>query len=322
MGPITLALPICGDELQVLHGGLTVSTMRRHSWLSIGTVFAAILVSAAGGRAQEARTRAPQSSVRLYVFDGGVLESDPARYRLKPAEVATTQLSIAAFLVVHPRGTLMWDAAAIPDDSWTPTGAPVRRRFFLSNGQERQVAIRAPLKAQLAASGFTPANITYFALSHYHWDHVANANDFVRATWLARQVEREAMFPPKAIEPPQPSTFAALQSSKTMIIATEDHDVFGDGSVVIKHTPGHTPGHQVLYVKLAKTGGVVLSGDLYHYPEERRLNRLPVADFNEEQTRRSREALEAFLKRSGAQLWIQHDLKAHEKLRKAPQYYE
>jgi glyoxylase-like metal-dependent hydrolase (beta-lactamase superfamily II) len=296
--------------------------MRRQIPLSIVVLVAAFLISGAGIGAQESRARAPQGSVKLFVFDGGVLESDPARYRLKPSEVATTQLSIAAFLVVHPRGTLMWDAGAIADDTWAPTGSRVTRRLVLSNGQARQVAIRSPLKLQLAASGYSPANITYFALSHYHWDHVANANDFARATWLVRQVERDAMLPAKALEPPQPSTFAGLQAAKTMVLAGEDHDVFGDGTVVIKHTPGHTPGHQVLYVKLAKTGGVVLSGDLYHYPEERTLNRLPVADFNEAQTRKSREALEVFLKRAGAQLWIQHDLKAHEKLRKAPQFYE
>ena len=60
----------------------------------------------------------------------------------------------------------------------------------------------------------------------------------------------------------------------------------------------------------------MLAGDLYHYPEERTLNRLPVAEFDQEQTRRSREALEVFLKRSGAQLWIQHDLRG---ARQAPE---
>ena len=261
-------------------------------------------------------------SVRLYVLDGGILESDPARYRLKPEEVATSQLSVAAFLVVHPNGTLMWDAGAVADDSWVPTGGPVSRHLVLSNGQDRRVTIRSPLKAQLAAAGYASADITYLALSHYHWDHVANANDFAGATWLVRQSERDGLFPQPAANPPQPSTYAYLQNSKTTIITTDEYDVFGDGTVVIKSSPGHTPGHQVLSVKLAKTGGVVLSGDLYHYPEERTLNRLPVADFDQEQTRRSREALDVFLKQTGWQLWIQHDLLAHTKLKKAPDYYD
>jgi glyoxylase-like metal-dependent hydrolase (beta-lactamase superfamily II) len=268
------------------------------------------------------QTASPVPSLRLYVLDGGVLESDPARYRLKPEEVAVSQLSVAAYLVVHPRGTLLWDTGAISDGSWVPSGKPIARELVLSNGQDRRVTVQSPLKAQVAAAGYAPRDITYLALSHYHWDHVANANDFASATWLVRQSERSAMFPAPAPGPPQPSTFAYLQNSRTTIIAADDYDVFGDGNVVIKSSPGHTPGHQVLYVKLAKTGGVVLSGDLYHYPEERTLARLPAGDVDQEQTRRSRAALEGFLANSGAQLWIQHDLLGHRKLRQAPLYYD
>ena len=78
--------------------------------------------------------------------------------------------------------------------------------------------------------------------------------------------------------------------------------MFGDGTVIIKHAPGHSEGHQLLYVKLAQTGGVVLSGDLYHYPEERSLNRLPTFDVSEEQTRDSRAELERFLERERRRL--------------------
>ena len=98
--------------------------------------------------------------------------------------------------------------------------------------------------------------------------------------------------------------------------------MFGDGTVIIKHAPGHSEGHQVLYLKLAHTGGVVLSGDLYHYPEERALGRLPTFEVSEEQTASARRELDAFLARTAAQLWIQHDLLGHRALRKAPEYYD
>jgi glyoxylase-like metal-dependent hydrolase (beta-lactamase superfamily II) len=284
-------------------------------------ILVAVALLAAVPLADRGAAQAP-ASPRLYVLDGGVLESDPARYRLRADEVKTTQLSIAAYLVVHPRGTLLWDTGAIPDDSWTPTGGPVVRRLVLSNAAPRQVTVRAPILAQLAAAGYQPAGITYLALSHYHWDHVANANAFAAATWLVSRVEREAMLPAPPREPPQPSAFAGLQNTKFVTLPAGDHDVFGDGTVVVKPSPGHTPGHLVLYVRLAKTGGVVLSGDLYHYPEERTLNRLPVADASEADTKRSREQLDAFLTTTGAKLWIQHDLLAHNQLRKAPQYYD
>jgi glyoxylase-like metal-dependent hydrolase (beta-lactamase superfamily II) len=284
-------------------------------------VFLALFITTPLGGQSKSPSK-PPTTVRLYILDGGTLESDPTRYRLTKEEVSATQLSVVAALIVHPKGTLMWDTGAIADDSWSPTGRPVQRRLVLTNSQERRVTLRQTMKAQLAAIGYAPENITYLALSHFHWDHTANANQFVKSTWLARKVERDAMLPENAPDPPQPSTFADLKNGKTIVIPSDDYDVFGDGSVVLKLAKGHTPGHQILYVKLAKTGGVVLSGDLYHYPEERTLNRLPTFEFNVDQTRESRQAVDAFLKKTGAQLWIQHDFTAMARVRKAPAFYE
>ena len=187
-----------------------------------------------------------------------------------------------------PRGTLIWDTGAVPDGMVKPGGAPVRYRIALPDAQERFVTLTKSLKTQLADAGYRPADITHVVLSHYHYDHSANTNDFASATWLVRQVERDAMFAAKPPDLVLPSTYSALRGSKTTIIKTDDYDVFGDGTVVIKFTPGHTPGHQVLSLKLANTGRVVLSGDLYHYPEERTLGRIPTFDDNQEQTAKTR----------------------------------
>ena len=244
------------------------------------------------------------------------------RYRLKPEEVATTRMSVACFLVAHPKGTLMWDAGAVPDAAWKPTGAPLAQQVVLPDSQMRQVTMVKPLNAQLAEAGYSAADITHLALSHYHWDHTANANAFAGATWLVRPVERDAMFAQKPTALARPAGYAALRTSKTLLIKNDEHEVFGDGTVMIKLAAGHTPGHQVLYVKLAKTGGVVLSGDLYHYPEERTLARVPTFEVNQEQTAAARAAIDAYLKKTGAQLWIQHDFAANARLRKAPIYYD
>jgi glyoxylase-like metal-dependent hydrolase (beta-lactamase superfamily II) len=241
---------------------------------------------------------------------------------LTKEDVGTTELSVGAYLIVHPKGILMWDTGAVPDSDWTPTGKPVSQRIVLPDSQERFVTITAPLGAQLKAAGYSPADVTHLALSHEHWDHTANANAFAHATWLVRQVERDAMFVPMPVGAVRPATYASLRNSKTVIVTADEHDVFGDGTVILKAAAGHTPGHQVLYLKMAKTGAVVLSGDLYHYPEERTLDRLPTFEFNEAQTRASRRAVEAFLKKTGAELWIQHNVATHAKLKKAPAYYE
>jgi len=247
---------------------------------------------------------------------------DPGRFQLKNEDVSTSRMSVPCFLIAHPKGTLIWDAGAVPDAAWKPSRTPTTQHIVLPDSQQRDVTLSRPLKVQLADVGYSPAGITYLALSHYHYDHTANANQFAGATWLVRQEERDAMFatPPPGVT--EPSSYAALRTSKTVMLKNDEHDVFGDGTVIIKFAPGHTPGHQILYLKLAKTGPVVLSGDLYHYPQERTLDRVPTFEFNQQQTRVTRVSIEAFLKKTGAQLWIQHDYIGNAKLKKAPRYYD
>lgn len=286
---------------------------------------AALLFSApagSGARTSAHKAQAPRT-LRLYIFDCGVLHnSDMGRFNLTPQDVTTTDMSMDCFLIAHPKGNLIWDTGAVPDDSWTPTGKMITQHITLADGTKRDADVDKTLRAQLAEIGYAPSDINYLALSHYHYDHTANANEFAGATWLVRQNERDAMFGGKYSGSLQPSTFSALQKSKTIIIKTDDYDVFGDGTVIIKSAPGHTQGHQVLYLKLAKIGGVVLSGDLYHYPAEITLKRVPTFEFSQDQTRASRVAIDEFLKKSGAQLWIQHDFVGNAKLKKSPQFYE
>jgi glyoxylase-like metal-dependent hydrolase (beta-lactamase superfamily II) len=280
----------------------------------------AVLVAVAAALSLEAQSTG--ASPRLYVLDGGVLESETARYRLTDADVEEVQLSVASFLVVHPRGVLLWDAGAVADrERGGPAG--FEQRLLRHDKQERFVKLAPPLNAQLKAAGYEPSDVTHLALSHYHWDHTADANTFAHAQWLVPKLEHEAMF---RADPPggtRPETYSALRnSSRTTLLTAPEHDVFGDGTVVIRQAHGHTEGHTVLYVKLANTGGVVLSGDLYHYPAERTLNRLPTFEVSEAGTQAAREELEQFLRRTNAALWIQHDLVAHRKLKKSPEYYD
>lgn len=292
---------------------------KRIGRIVVSAALVAVGIAWHGGQRARAADPVP---LRLYVLDCGTIEkSDLTRYRLKPEEVANATLSMGCYLVVHPRGTLIWDTGGVPDSAWKPTGKPIPQHLTLPDGQTRDVTVTTPLLAQLASSGYSPDRITYVAFSHYHWDHTANANAFAHSTWIARAVERDAMLSAQPPAMSQPSTFSALRSAKAKI-ATGDFDVFGDGTVVMKLAPGHTPGHQVLFLRLPKTGNVVLSGDLYHYPEERRLGRVPAFDVEEAQTRASRAAIDTFLEKEHAQLWIQHDFAGFSKLKKAPAYYE
>jgi glyoxylase-like metal-dependent hydrolase (beta-lactamase superfamily II) len=119
----------------------------------------------------------------------------------------------------------------------------------------------------------------------------------------------------------QAANYAKLRDSKAVKLAG-DHDVFGDGSVVIKSTPGHTIGHQVLLVRLPKTGPVILSGDLVHYMANWDGRRVPSLNFNAEQSARSMMMVDALMAQTGAQLWINHDPEQGNALPKAPDHVQ
>jgi glyoxylase-like metal-dependent hydrolase (beta-lactamase superfamily II) len=261
----------------------------------------------------------PPKTPRLYVFDCGLLTmSAPALFGFTKEEIGEKQpFALPCYLVVHPKGTLMWDTGVIPD-------AQV-------NGSTQGISVvTKTLKSQMAEIGYTAADIKYLALSHLHSDHTANANDFAGSTWLVHQNERDAMFAP----PPPPgtgrgrggpqatATYDKLKDSKTVILTEKDYDVFGDGTVVIMYAPGHTPGHQVLFLRLKESGPILIAGDLYHLPQEITMHRFPTFEFDKEQSAASREKIDAFLKQSGARLWIEHDLPTFTTLKKSPAFYE
>jgi len=281
--------------------------MRR---LLLTMAVAALFVAASMAQTPPAGVKSP----RIYVFDNGTLSGlDPKQYfGFERSELKAVDFTAQSYLIVHPKGTLMWDAGVIADSQFKGT-EPVKEGISTAT---------KPLLPQLAAAGYKPSDITYFAMSHYHSDHTANANAFAGSTWIVQKTERDAMFAATPAPIMAPATFSGLKDAKTKLLENEDYDVFGDGSVVVMSTPGHTPGHQVLFVKTAKRGPIVLAGDLYHYPEERTTGKTPSFEFNAAQSKVSRNRIEIFLKQTGAQLWIEHDIATHANLPKSPKYVE
>src|SRR5258706_8813150 len=162
------------------------------------------------------------AAVKLYIFDCGTLKSGNPDVLLARG-VTTTDMSVTAYLIVHPRGTLLWDTGVIPDELIQPGGTT-----------EARATVHKTLRDQLKEIGYKPSDITYLALSHNHYDHSANANAFAGSTWMVQKAERAAMFPEPPPETPTTAAirFGALKNSKTVLL-DGDHDVFGDGSVVI-----------------------------------------------------------------------------------------
>jgi glyoxylase-like metal-dependent hydrolase (beta-lactamase superfamily II) len=259
-------------------------------------------------------SRSSVASPRIYVFEAGNIRGlDPKLFNFTRAELKEVDFVNIAYLIVHPKGTLMFDTGAVPDSHFKADGVPVTEGIMSAS---------KPLIPQLKAAGYSPSDVNYLVLSHYHSDHTANANAFAAGTWIVQQAERDFMMADKPKGIIQPDHYSALRNAKTRVLNNEDLDVFGDGTVVVMATPGHTPGHQVLFVRLAKRGPVLLAGDLYHYPEERTTGRIPTFEFNADQSRASRQKVEAFVTQNKAELWIEHDIATHAKLPKSPQFIE
>lgn len=266
--------------------------------------------------AADAASAQAAKPLRLYVLDcGQIVLEDPeplAFFSLSEDEVATMEAAVPCFLIQHGQETLMWDlglSEGLGPEGETEGGITAR--------------MSTPLTAQLAELGYAPGDIDYFAMSHMHFDHSGNANLFHEVTWLARKAESDYAFSDEVegVFGWDPSVYERLRDVDPVYM-DGDHDVFGDGTVVIKPASGHTPGHQVLFIDLASYGPVVLSGDLYHFPESRELQRVPLFNHDEAQTLSAMAAVEAFLDDTGAELWIEHDSVHHATLKKAPAYYD
>ena len=219
------------------------------------------------------------------------------------------------YLIQHGKDWMLWDtgnadAIAAQPDGVTAAGG--------------QLVIRMPktLVAQLQEIGLKPTDVTRLALSHLHPDHAGNANLFTAATLYLQELEYDAGFGP---EPAKfnfnPATYGNLRGNPVMKLRG-DHDVFGDGSVVIKSAPRHTVGHQVLFVRLPRTGPLVLSGDLAHFEDTWVNKRVPAINYDREQSLKSMQAIDAFLKESHATLWINHDKPQSDRIAKSPAFVE
>ncbi|WP_028890039.1 N-acyl homoserine lactonase family protein [Tenacibaculum ovolyticum] len=213
----------------------------------------------------------------------------------------TKQFTDAYYVISHPKGNLMWDAGlpenlVVPEPFHEPSGVfAVQRPDSLAN--------------QLKTIGFKIEDFKYFAMSHSHFDHTGHANYMKEATWLVQENEYNAV------------ASDTLKTKNTAVISLKkvkklngDYDVFGDGTVVIKYMPGHTVGHQVLYIDLGLEKPILLTGDLYHFEENRTNKGVPSFNYDVKQTLESMDKFESFAKEKNAEVIIQHSPKSFQRL--------
>ena len=285
-----------------------MSTLRRALVLVMMVVAVPLVTCAQAG--------SPASVERMYVMNCGESRTDDVSWWSPGVNVGQPRVfSNNCYLIRHANDWMLWDTgnsdaiAAYPDGVSAAGGRLIAR-------------MPKTLASQLKEVGVDPTEIKYLALSHMHPDHTGNANLFTAATLYMQEAEYDVAFGSEAAKYNfNPATYDKLRDNRVVKLHG-DRDVFGDGSVVVKSTPGHTIGHQALLVRLPKTGPVLLSGDLVHFEDNWVNKRVPSRNFDRDQSARTMRAIEAFLAETNATLWINHDKAQSERIPKAPAYVE
>ena len=210
------------------------------------------------------------------------------------------------YLIKHSQGWLLWDTGVADAIAAMPEG---QRPADPRATHWRRLKT---LAAQLEELRLKPSDIKFVAVSHSHPDHIGNVAMFPQSMLLVQKAEYE-----------WPAPGGPRFKPELLVTKLEgDYDVFADGSVTIIATPGHTPGHQSLLVKLPKTGAVLLSGDAVHFKDNWDNRRVPDINSNKEQTGASMQRMADIMAREKAQLWINHDKVQRDGQKLSPDFYE
>jgi N-acyl homoserine lactone hydrolase len=247
----------------------------------------ALLASAAASAQEPAGTSAP-AKVRLWQLDCGMLDENRER-KFEWQRVATPT---PCYLIGHNDRYMLWD-----------TG--VSARAMTAN--HPVIKLKRTITDQLKEIGVTPDQVAFVGLSHYHGDHTGQATQFPKATLLIGAGDYHAL---KSKNPPGGAAPTHIQpwidgKSKVEPLV-EDRDVFGDGTVRMLQTPGHTPGHTALLVKLA-SGPVILAGDLWFTNDDAIRGTMPDFNTSRAETIASRERIARMAESMEAVVIIQHD---------------
>jgi N-acyl homoserine lactone hydrolase len=213
------------------------------------------------------------------------------------------QLVFSCYLVKHDDEYMLWD-----------TGHAMTMP---------RVAPKESLVDLLAKIDIKPDQIKYVGISHYHADHTGQIASFPKATLLIGTREWDAISAPKPAEGVNYKPFESWIKGESKVEPLPlglDKDVFGDGTVIVLRTPGHTPGHSSLLVKLAQTGPVILSGDAVHFRENLDSDGVPAFNYDRAQTIASIERIKKIAANLKATVIIQHDARDIDKLPAFPTF--
>ncbi len=210
-----------------------------------------------------------------------------------------TTVPVPGWLVRHPKGNLLFDTGVSCQAAADPVGVLGKR--LAATFQMAAAANENPID-QLALLGLTPDDITYVVNSHLHFDHCGCNSLFPKATFLIQRPEMEA-----AKEPGNRYDRRLWDLPLNYQLIDGEHDVFGDGSVLLIPTPGHTPGHQSMVVQVARDSRFVMTADACYSREHMERDLLPGVVWHADQMRDSMRRLRSMGEQAGTRVLYGHD---------------
>jgi glyoxylase-like metal-dependent hydrolase (beta-lactamase superfamily II) len=216
------------------------------------------------------------------------------------------------YLMAHPDGYVLFDCG-LPDEHLVGNSA------FTMEGVEYGIAAdhNCSVGRFLDAFGVTTGDLYCEVVSHLHFDHAGGLPDLPGVQIILQ--EDELVSARQSQESDELWIRPAIDDAASQTVALRgDHDIFGDESLVILATPGHTPGHQCLYVRLKSGEQFILGGDLVYYPYEFRDRRIPPVAWSREESLESVARISKLLESSGAKLLLSHDPDYESVVRLAP----
>jgi glyoxylase-like metal-dependent hydrolase (beta-lactamase superfamily II) len=288
--------------------------MKANVTLGFSVAVLALATATLGVRISAAPNPQVKSGVdRLYVIDCGD-GSGPDESRWTPGVNVGTPVGFPGhcYLIHHTQGWFLWDTGI--DDAVAQL--PNHEEVFHEWGPGTGLIWRKPitLAAQLEEIHVKPSDIKLMAVSHSHPDHAGNVEMFPNTLMLVQRVEYEWAG--------SRQDTVAFNKQHPVKLVDGDYDIFGDGSLVLLSTLGHTAGHQSLLVRLPKTGAVILSGDVVHFQTSFEHRYVPDNNWKKQASLRSMDKIAAVMAKEHAQLWINHDQPQSDAQKKLPAYYE
>ena len=298
--------------------------MKRPSTLSklaMGMAVGALLSSQPLSAADQA-TLTEKSGVadRLYRIDcGHSLANDESVWTPGENIGKSIEFSSTCYLIRHGGSSLMWDTGVPEATIGDPKGWSTLPKLIVYH-------LDRTITSQLAEIGLKTGDIDYVAISHTHGDHIGNVKLFPDATVLLQRAEYDWINSGPLTDPNLNQLVILARQlmgqPKNLKLIDGDLDVFGDGSVILISTPGHTPGSQSLMVHLANSGYIVLSGDVVHLQENFEKNIVPALNVDKAQSLASMQRVRDIMQSYNAKLFINHDKAQADRLKLIPAFYD